>query len=115
MRTRAPQVHPWHCSPKRVGVQGEISAGTGRGPGVAGICGRTDPEEGSWQMGDCHLAFQDPVGKRILPSFCQLSCSPAMNSKSNKKTIAWDFPGGPVAKTLGSQCRGPGLDPWSGI
>ena len=24
-----------------------------------------------------------------------------------------DFPGGPVAKTLHSQCRGTGLDPWS--
>ena len=26
-----------------------------------------------------------------------------------------DFPGGPVAKTPCSQCRGPGFDPWSGI
>ena len=25
-----------------------------------------------------------------------------------------DFPGGPVAKTLHSQCRGPGFNPWSG-
>ena len=25
-----------------------------------------------------------------------------------------DFPGGPVAKTLHSQCRGPRFDPWSG-
>ena len=25
-----------------------------------------------------------------------------------------DFPGGPVAKTLCSQCRGPGFNPWSG-
>jgi len=25
-----------------------------------------------------------------------------------------DFPGGPVAKNLSSQCRGPGFDPWSG-
>ena len=24
-----------------------------------------------------------------------------------------DFPGGPVAETPGSQCRGPGFDPWS--
>ena len=24
------------------------------------------------------------------------------------------FPGGPVAKTTRSQCRGPGFDPWSG-
>ena len=25
-----------------------------------------------------------------------------------------DFLGGPVVKTLCSQCRGPGFDPWSG-
>ena len=25
-----------------------------------------------------------------------------------------DFPGGTVVKTLRSQCRGPGFDPWSG-
>ena len=25
----------------------------------------------------------------------------------------WDFPSGPVAKTLRSQCKEPGLDPWS--
>ena len=27
--------------------------------------------------------------------------------------IQWDFPGGPVAKTLHSQSRGPWLEPWS--
>ena len=26
-----------------------------------------------------------------------------------------DFPGGSVAKTPCSQCRGPGFNPWSGI
>ena len=25
-----------------------------------------------------------------------------------------DFPGGPVAKTLSTQCREPGFNPWSG-
>ena len=25
-----------------------------------------------------------------------------------------DLPGGPVAKTVSSQCKGPGFDPWSG-
>ena len=25
-----------------------------------------------------------------------------------------DFPGGPVAKSLSSPCRGPGFNPWSG-
>ena len=31
-----------------------------------------------------------------------------------KKAKLWDFPGGPVAKTLGFQCRRPRFDPWSG-
>ena len=32
-----------------------------------------------------------------------------------KQDWPWgDFPGGPVAKTLGSQCRGPRFDPGSG-
>ena len=28
--------------------------------------------------------------------------------------LYWDFPGGPVAKTPHSQCRGPGFNPWPG-
>ena len=28
---------------------------------------------------------------------------------------SWDFFGSPVAKTLYYKCRGPELDPWSGI
>ena len=31
-----------------------------------------------------------------------------------KRTNPGDFPGGPVAKTLCSQCRGPGFNAWSG-
>ena len=30
------------------------------------------------------------------------------------KSQCWDFPSAPVAKTLHSQCRGPGFNPWSG-
>ena len=30
------------------------------------------------------------------------------------KPLLRDFPGGPVARTLSSQCRGPRFDPWSG-
>ena len=32
----------------------------------------------------------------------------------NFKVSFREFPGGPVAKTLSSQCRGPRFDPWSG-
>ena len=31
-----------------------------------------------------------------------------------EKVKCRDFPGGPVARTLCFQCRGPGFDPWSG-
>ena len=33
------------------------------------------------------------------------------SKKRNKRYKAWDFPGGPVSKTLSSQCRGPRFDP----
>ena len=36
------------------------------------------------------------------------------NIGESQKHCSRDFHGGPVAKTLGSQCRGPGFDPWSG-
>ena len=32
----------------------------------------------------------------------------------HKKERKGDFPGGPAAGTLSSQCRGPGFNPWSG-
>ena len=35
-------------------------------------------------------------------------------NESLKEKHDWGFPGGPVAKTLLSQCRGPRFDPWSG-
>ena len=31
----------------------------------------------------------------------------------HKIGLCWDFPGGPVAKTPCSRCRGPRFDPWS--
>ena len=34
--------------------------------------------------------------------------------KVQKRTNPGNFPDGPVAKTLCSQCRGPGFNPWSG-
>ena len=47
-----------------------------------------------------------------------LSISPQFNKGKEEKgeegTEKRDFPGGPVAKTPLSQCRGPGFDPLSG-
>ena len=36
------------------------------------------------------------------------------SEKAGLKLNIQDFPRGPVAKTLWSQCRGPGFDPWTG-
>ena len=36
------------------------------------------------------------------------------DKKEKKKNQSEDSPGGPMARTLSSQCRGLGLDPWSG-
>ena len=36
------------------------------------------------------------------------------SEKAGLKLNIQDFPCGPVAKTLCSQCRGPGFDPWMG-
>ena len=41
-----------------------------------------------------------------------LWCMCAVSSK--QKIMHGGFPGGPVAKTLCSQCRVPGSNPWSG-
>ena len=34
--------------------------------------------------------------------------------KDKSTNVPGDFPGGPVAKTLHSQCMGPRFNPWSG-
>ena len=36
------------------------------------------------------------------------------SEKAGLKLNIRDFPGAPVAKTLHSQCKGSGFDPWSG-
>ena len=38
----------------------------------------------------------------------------ARTESGQKQMAGWDFPGGPVAKILGFQHRGPKFDPWSG-
>ena len=48
------------------------------------------------------------IGQERLPKWKQKKV------KQNKETQNRDLPGGPVAKTLHSQCRGPGFSPWSG-
>ena len=39
---------------------------------------------------------------------------PTAKISLQKYESKWDFPVDPVAKTPGSQCRGPGFNPWSG-
>ena len=38
----------------------------------------------------------------------------SLNNREETRTRVGDFPGGPVAKTPGSQCRGPRFNPWLG-
>ena len=71
----------------------------------------------SGEMFHGHLltfAMEDGPGvERIEPSMayiCHLWRSQIYYV--SKKTLR-DFPGGPVAKTLSSQCKGPRFDPWS--
>ena len=41
------------------------------------------------------------------------SCITNHQRNANQNHNERELPGGPVTKTPGSQCRGPGLDPWS--
>ena len=86
------------------------------------------------------VVFHTLLSSEYLFSFCELShsntftltcgegvlCLTHCNENSVLSLLAcalqfrplevnyWDFPGGPVVKTLPSQYRGPGFDPWSG-
>ena len=59
---------------------------------------------GSWS----HLMDQESVWFQILNSD-----SGCWNIKKQRLQEG-DFPGGPVVKTLGFQCKGRRFDPWSG-
>ena len=48
-----------------------------------------------------------------LSNICPLKSYTKVNEHF-KRTWTQDFPGGSVAKTLHSQCRGPGFNPWLG-
>ena len=57
------------------------------------------------------------AGQRTLkPTWSLLNClkTPTTNLLTITIIITGDFPGGPVAKTLCSQCRGCRFHPWSG-
>ena len=74
----------------------------------------------SWQNQDSNPEGPAP-GPLLLATrlyrMQSLPCSevrPAGVEKKEQKQMGGDFPGGAVVKTLCSQCRGPGFDPWSG-
>ena len=59
------------------------------------------------------------VSKQSLRDFCDNRNYIALQNQNPflsvpKVTLFQDFPGGPVGKTLCSQCRGPRFDTWSG-
>ena len=41
-------------------------------------------------------------------------CHPLLMSFYEQKSLHWDFSGGPMVKTLRSQCKGHRFNPWSG-
>ena len=49
----------------------------------------------------------NPGAKTETRGGCDTSCVMSLN-------MSWDFAGGPMAKTLHSQCREPRFNPWSG-
>ena len=85
--------------------------------------GQEDPQRRAWQptpvflLGECHgqrsLAGYSPWGCKESDFTDQLSVSLRLAYRLSIKNNG-DFPGGPVAKTPCSRCRGPGFDPWSG-
>ena len=52
--------------------------------------------------------------KCLSPELLSIICSLRSMRFSASSKMAWDFPGGPLVKTSGSQCRGHRFDPWSG-
>ena len=52
---------------------------------------------------------QDPC-----PMDLSLRWARPVTSKVNKQYICWEFPGGPVVRTLCFHCRGYGFHPWLG-
>ena len=56
--------------------------------------------------------MEEKKSKKTLKSSAVLNASDLL-MHSSRKTNEGDFHGGPVAKTLHSQCRGPGFDSWS--
>ena len=61
-------------------------------------------------------SLQRPVRSPVLPEEILAGAGGcgAEALEATSKVSTWDFPGGPVAKTLHSQCRGPMFHPWSG-
>ena len=59
-------------------------------------------------------AITDMLHNTPLLLFISLNQSPQCVSSPQNKNVSRDFPGGPVAGTPYSQCRGHGFNPWSG-
>ena len=59
---------------------------------------------GSGAGANCQVSLLSEMG---LPEQGQVP------GRQRSRILLWDFLGGPVVKTLCSQCRGPGFDPWS--
>ena len=54
-----------------------------------------------------------PILPSTLHCHVMLRIGHGKHTDVNSRVEFWVFPGGPVAKTLSSPCRGPGFNPWS--
>ena len=69
-----------------------------------------------WSPKKAHTTLE-ATGHIPWPESSFVSCSVLFSSVPNVKSqerCSQDFPGDPVVKTLHSQCRGQGFDPWPG-
>ena len=67
----------------------------------------------------CHLSVSGvPAGFSLQKWFSEGGPGKCLSEGTSptllKTADSWDLPGGPVAKTLHSQCRRPGCNSWSG-
>ena len=77
-----------------------------------------NPEQNT---GFCASSHHSPLYVRVWTEIFLGKISNQILTQHQEKEFAYsgksrteDFPGGPVAKTLSSQCRGSGFNSWSG-
>ena len=82
--------------------------GEGNGNPLQCSCLENPRTRGAWWAAAYGVAQSQTRLKQLSSSSSRVNID---RHKPYKHTL-WDFPSGPEAKTLCSQCRGPGFNPW---